>query len=329
MVRAALINAGDRVSGYQGAFARVPEISCVAVVESNVATARQHADQLATSVYTSSLDELLQRHAELVQAVIIHSPLGDRASQIALAAEAGKHIFVQAPVGISVDEARAVVAACDRAGVHLMIGHPARCMPYQQTVRQALRAGKLGRAGLVRIHHWMARGSSGAQPQVEQDETRSLRAVDEVDIACWLFEEQPTRVYAMPSSENCATQIHLGFPSGGMALIDSGAVLPPGSDPYYTLSLIGSRGAVYADDHHNINLHWQAGTTSARNVGQGQEHVRRQLQHFSASLRAGPPPSTPRSVQDATSILSVMQAVQESSAGGRAAWLVGGRYELQ
>ncbi|MDA1274542.1 MAG: hypothetical protein O2960_10905 [Verrucomicrobia bacterium] len=46
---------------------------------------------------------------------------------------------------------------------------------------------------------------------------------------------------------------HLGFPNGGMAIIDV-AACRPSPHPYYSMHLIGSAGAAYADDHHNAHL---------------------------------------------------------------------------
>ena len=59
-------------------------------------------------------------------------------------------------------------------------------------------------------------------------------------------------------------QIHLGFPGGGMAIIDYSTSLPQGPG-YYFLSMIGSKGAAYADDHNNVNLRY--GTADIHALG--------------------------------------------------------------
>ena len=58
-----------------------------------------------------------------------------------------------------------------------------------------------------------------------------------------------------------------------MALIDYSDDLPPG-DGYTSLSLIGSSGAAYADDHQNAQLVYRGGHPQALGVDEGgREHL--------------------------------------------------------
>jgi predicted dehydrogenase len=73
--------------------------------------------------------------------------------------------------------------------------------------------------------------------------------------------------------------LHLGFAGGGMAVIDYAETLPPG-DGYFSLSLIGSTGAAYADDHHNMQLLYGGGHPSALHTGEADLSALAQLQEF-------------------------------------------------
>jgi predicted dehydrogenase len=117
---------------------------------------------------------------------------------------------------------------------------PCRFQPSIVAVKQALDAGKLGLAGLLRIHCWQPSASEAIDLLESQ-----------LDLAVWLFGDRPTDVYSCQRAGY--RQIHLGFKDGGMALIDIDRSLPEGN-AYDSLSLIGSTGAAYADDHHNTQL---------------------------------------------------------------------------
>ncbi len=58
-----------------------------------------------------------------VEAVYIASPHQMHAAHVRLAAEAGKHVLVEKPMAITLDECDAMIEAAARAGVHLIVGH--------------------------------------------------------------------------------------------------------------------------------------------------------------------------------------------------------------
>jgi predicted dehydrogenase len=143
-----------------------------------------------------------------------------------------------------------------------------------------------------------------------------------------LFDAVPDFVYAKALSDNIpqrALQLHLGFPVGGMALIDCTRTLPARSDTYYSLTLIGSTGAAYADDHHNTNLLLR-GDVVGLTVDQGRDHFALQLQEFVDAVRYDRVPNG--TGEDGKRAIDVAQAAIDSMESHRAAKLVGDRYEL-
>jgi predicted dehydrogenase len=67
-----------------------------------------------------SYEELLRRSD--VDAVYVPLPTGVRKEWVVKAAEAGKHVLVEKPVGVAVDDVRDMIAACERSRVQLMDG---------------------------------------------------------------------------------------------------------------------------------------------------------------------------------------------------------------
>ena len=110
-----------------------------------------------------------------------------------------------------------------------------------------------------------------------------------------------------------------------MSVIDYSASLAQGPG-YHFLSMIGSKGAAYADDHHNVNLVYGDGGTRALDPGHGVGHILAQLQEFVDAIfedrDAGP------TGVDGRSAVLVAEAAAESMSCGKTARLAGGQYGL-
>ncbi|MFO0877813.1 MAG: hypothetical protein U0840_10705 [Gemmataceae bacterium] len=120
-----------------------------------------------------------------------------------------------------------------------------RHRPAVRAMLASLMAGELGRPGLLRLHRWQPGGHRTLLP--------------EIDLALTVFDADPEVVFATGAAD--LVQAHLGFPGGGMALLDA-TTLPPG-DTYFSCSLIGSDGAAYADDHRDRQLVFTGGAPRA------------------------------------------------------------------
>lgn len=100
----------------------------------------------------ASLDALLA-DAD-VDAVWICSPNHLHAAHVARAAAAGKHVLVEKPLATTVRDAEAAIEAARRAGVTLAVGYQHRFRPAHQRLRDLVRGGGVGAAGVVRIHRY-------------------------------------------------------------------------------------------------------------------------------------------------------------------------------
>jgi len=89
-----------------------------------------------------SLDALLGDPE--VDGVLIATPHSTHADLIERAAAAGRHIFVEKPMTLTVAEARRAIDAVERAGVVLQVGHNARRQPAVRRIKAMLDSGDLG-----------------------------------------------------------------------------------------------------------------------------------------------------------------------------------------
>jgi predicted dehydrogenase len=80
-----------------------------------------------------------------VDAVVLATPHTQHARQVVAAARAGKHVFTEKPLALTLESARAAVRACEKAGVTLAVGYNWRFQPALQEVRRMLEDGRLGK----------------------------------------------------------------------------------------------------------------------------------------------------------------------------------------
>jgi 1,5-anhydro-D-fructose reductase (1,5-anhydro-D-mannitol-forming) len=124
------------------------------------AFAAKHGAQVA---YTS-LETLLADSR--VDVVCIASPNFLHAPHTMLAARAGKHVLVEKPMAVSVEEAVAMVQTCQAHGMKLGVGFHLRHHPGHQEARRLIQEGVLGTMTLVHAQ-WGAgrRGSTEIAPE--------------------------------------------------------------------------------------------------------------------------------------------------------------------
>lgn len=80
-----------------------------------------------------------------VDAVIVASPTSTHADVVIAAAGAGKAIFCEKPLALSLAETYAALAAVERAGVPLQVGFMRRFDPAYRQAYDTIRAGHIGR----------------------------------------------------------------------------------------------------------------------------------------------------------------------------------------
>ncbi|NIL74634.1 Gfo/Idh/MocA family oxidoreductase [Rhodococcus kyotonensis] len=147
-VRLALIGAGRIGSSHAELVANhVPGATLVAVVDPTPNADRLAAD-LDVDVVERSADAVLARPD--VDAVLITTPARTHTDLVVQAAAAGKHVFVEKPMAVTLADADRAIAAAKEAGVVLQVGFNRRFAPGWIAARSAIDAGRVGTPQLLR-----------------------------------------------------------------------------------------------------------------------------------------------------------------------------------
>lgn len=113
----------------------------VRAVDIDTDTARDFSEQNRI-LFSSNFDDCL--HDGQVDAVILTTPHSLHADQIIKAAAAGKHVFCEKPLALTRESAARAVAACQKAGVVLGVGHERRFDPALNEIKSLIDGDELG-----------------------------------------------------------------------------------------------------------------------------------------------------------------------------------------
>jgi 1,5-anhydro-D-fructose reductase (1,5-anhydro-D-mannitol-forming) len=122
----------------------------VAVMSTDSARGRAYANEFGIPKAVGSLPELF---ASGVEAVYVSTTNERHRAETIAAAEARVHVLCEKPLATSLADASAMVGACRSAGIVLATNHHLRNGAIAQAMRQAIRAGRIGRPLIARVVH--------------------------------------------------------------------------------------------------------------------------------------------------------------------------------
>lgn len=222
-------------------------VVCGRDTKKNEETAKQFGAQAARTI-----EELLKAD---IDAVYIGTPVHQHLEQTRLAAAAGKHVFCEKPLGLTVPEAEAMLAACRKAKVNLGTAFMMRYHSQHQAAKKIVAEGKLGKPVFARaqISFWYP-PIPGAWRQVPA-EGGGGALIDLAGHCLDLLEMYfgpVARVSCMTNrtiqdyaSEDSAVTL-ARFANGALASVDTFFCIPDNSSKN-RLELYGSHGSILAE----------------------------------------------------------------------------------
>jgi myo-inositol 2-dehydrogenase/D-chiro-inositol 1-dehydrogenase len=236
----------------------VPQAEVIAIADINSASANGLAKTYGiTSVFTNYMDVI--NHPD-VEAVVICSPTDTHARYVVDAARAGKHIFCEKPVDLSLDVIKGAIEAAGTAGVKLMVGFNRRFDPNFLKIKQLVRDGKIGLPHILKIT-----SRDPAPPPAEYSATSGGMFMDmtihDFDMARYITGSEVVEVYTKASvlvdpaigkaGDVDTAIITLTFENGALGVIDNSRKAVYGYDQ--RVEIFGSGGMVCADNNYPEN----------------------------------------------------------------------------
>lgn len=286
--------------------------------------------------WMGDLDSILRDPT--IQAVVFATPHSTHTDQIARAAAAGKHVFVEKPFALTVAEAEASLNAATRAGIVLGVGFNRRFHPSMKRLKQAM-GDRLGTIATLSAEqtalHGLALTPDAWRARTTESPGGAMTAIGVHLIDGMIDLNGPIQdVYARVSrraatAADDTTDILLRFRNGA-----SGHVFcSTAATPNYRFAVYGTGGFAEILGHPMATFRLVPaviGTTQAAHRATGTPEVTEtpgfnmltaELEAFAASIKTATPFPTPLS--EILHGVHIFEAILRSAASGRCELVTG------
>ena len=270
-------------------------------------------------------DDLLKDKS--IDALIITTPHSRHVPQIIAAAQAGKHVFVEKPLALSVESGRSAIEACRKANVVLAVGHNRRFTNSFKAIKELVDRGALGTILHAEAHFsWPGgltypKGYWRADPAEAPAGAMTATCIHMIDSLTHLLGPierviaARTKHRAVPLGIDDTTSFLVEFAAGPTGYI-GGTIAAPDMT---SLNLYGSVASIYAGiDEEQVTFHRSLGPREALPI-EPADTLLLELEEFASAcaghgrFRVDP--------EEALRNIAVMESVIKAARSGSAAMI--------
>jgi phthalate 4,5-cis-dihydrodiol dehydrogenase len=146
MLRFGVVGLGRAAAATLPAIARNPNTTVVAAADTNPEVVDSFRQQFPSRAY-AAIEDLCADPA--VDAVYIATPTHLHTQHVLTATAAGKHVIVEKPLAITLDDADRMIDAVDKAGVQVIVGQSQSYEPPVRAMRELVRSGEIGALKMI------------------------------------------------------------------------------------------------------------------------------------------------------------------------------------
>jgi len=302
-VRVGVIGLGVMGSNHVRVLNELVDARLLAVCDVREDLAKNTAERYHCSYYTDS-DKFLSDSG--VDAVVIATPTITHKELALLSLEYDKHLLVEKPMAATVDDAKIILSRASSKDVFFTVGFIERFNPAVIEAKRQIQSGGIGHPILLvakRVSQWPVRiGDVGVVVDL---------AIHDIDIARYVFEKDPSEVYASIGSlrhsfEDYAN-ILLRYDNGETAFIETNWLTP---HKVRKLTVTGSEGLISLD-YISQEIDIENNSMLVRPRLEYREPLKVELSHFISCIKNGTKPIV--SVEDGLKAQQIAEMVLKSS----------------
>ena len=215
-------------------------------------------DRLAEVAKKYGVTKTYQDYNELladpeIDAVSICTHARDHLAPMLAAMKAGKHVLLEKPMSVSMDECDRIIEASEHCSQNLMVGHICRFENNYAIARDEIKSGRIG--DILSIYSRRNVGGARAHSHLFVVSSITGDAVHDIDIMNWMVGEKAKTVYAMARTAADVPNPDIGYVNiqyadGTLGMAESQWTLPEGS-PFAIdakMEIMGTKGVIYISD---------------------------------------------------------------------------------
>jgi UDP-N-acetyl-2-amino-2-deoxyglucuronate dehydrogenase len=263
MIRYGIVGCGHIAKKHVQAIANVEGAVLTAVCDTN----EERLQEFVTDGISgfSDLKEMLE--ADVVDVVSICTPSGLHKPLAIQVAEAKKHVIVEKPMALTLEDANAMIDACERNGVKMAVVHPNRFRPAIRELRKQIEKGAFGKLGHANATVRWNRN----QAYYDQAAWRGTKAMDggvlmnqaihNMDLLLWMMGDieevstyDATRIRDIEAEDTSVSVIR--FKNGALGVLEAAVTIYP-KNLEESLAIFGETGtAVIGGSNANWIKTW-------------------------------------------------------------------------
>lgn len=291
MIRLGLIGCGSLGRVHAGCISTIPDAGFVAYADVRADAASRLCEEFGGEWLTTEPEKIFAD--ESIDAVYICTHHDSHARLAVSAARAGKHILIEKPLALTVEECETVAQEVQRAGVHLMPAFKMRYYPLVQRAHEFIPKPDVVVAQMMDTRwpdeHW-------AQDPVEGGANVHSQGCHTTDLLRYFVGSEPSQLWASggtvthpghPCIDQCVASIR--FVSGTVASwIQGDAGMPPFVSKFF-FQLWGGNRTVQLHDRLK-KATFSDGATTWEEERPEEEGFQRENEAFVRALREGTEP---------------------------------------
>lgn len=289
----------------------------------------ENAERLAaqTGAQVSSIDEIFGD--KTIGAVVIASSTDTHSELLLKAAAAGKHVFCEKPVDLSLARAEQCRDAIVQSGVTCMLGFQRRFDPTFFAARQRIEAGEIGTPEVLVI----TSRDPGAPPLGYLKSSGGIfrdMLIHDFDICRWILDDEIVSVHATAScltdpaiardaQDFDTTAVTLRSRQGRLCQINTSRRAAYGYDQRF--EVLGDKGMIQCHNHRPTEVVYWGGQHVSQDLPEHfflqryRDAYRLEMAHFLDLLKHG---GTPRTrIEDGVAAQRLADAATESARTGQ------------
>lgn len=247
----AIVGCGFIAKKHSQAIKNIEDAKLVAVCDQVPELMQPYVEEHDATPYTD-IEEMLRN--ESIDIVNICTPSGSHAILAELAAKYGKHVIVEKPIAMTLEETDRIIGATQAQNVKLAVVHPNRFRPAAMKLKEVLQQNLLGKIShALCIVNW-----NRGQDYYDQAPWRGTKeydggvlmnqAIHNLDLLLW-YMGAPEEVFSMEATrfrdieaEDVSTGI-IRFQSGALATVQASTTVYP-RNYEESITIFGEKGTV-------------------------------------------------------------------------------------
>tara|TARA_B100000795_G_scaffold80789_1_gene58072 strand:+ start:1110 stop:2090 length:981 start_codon:yes stop_codon:yes gene_type:complete len=297
-----------------------------AILHSVVDFHQKSAEELAQkyNTITLSLDEAFNNSE--IDAFIIASSTATHADLIEKCAKAGKPVFCEKPIDLSLERALACAKAVEESGIVCMLGFNRRFDPHMASLKSKVDANVIGL-----IQSLIITSHDPEPPSMDYISSSGGlfhdMMIHDFDMACWILDDTPRSIYVAANAANndIANQgdvdtasVIMNMNKGAIVTIINGRQASFGYDQ--RIEAFGETGMLQVKNvlEDTVMLSNSTGVNQAKSqyffLERYEKAFHNELVHFMKSFQSGIQPSV--DISDGVLALKIAEAAKESLQSG-------------